>query len=268
MTLDPEKVADLVRACARNVVMPAFRNLETIEIGLKGPNDYVTAADVAAEAFLTPELQALLPGSVVVGEETAGDEAAWRRTLETAEAVWLIDPIDGTANFAAGIPLFGIMVALVEHGQTTHAWIHDPNTGEMGMAQAGAGAWVGGHRSRVSAAPAATAMRGSLNTRFAPEEEAALLFRASRRLPPTLDVCAAVQAYLYVATGRTDYVLFHKLFPWDHAAGVLLHAEAGGHARHRDGTPYAPHGPARGNSMLLTPDAASWRDLYAVLYET
>ncbi len=267
MTLDPDKVADLVRACARDIVMPAFRNLETIEINLKGPNDYVTAADIAAEKYLTPELLGLLPGSVVVGEETADDEASWRETLRSAPAVWLIDPIDGTANFAAGIPLFGIMVALVEHGRTTHAWIHDPNTGEMGLAQAGAGAWVGGRRSVVSTPPAATAMRGSLNTRFVPEEEAALLFRAARRLPPTLDV-PAVQAYLYVATGRTDYVMFHKLYPWDHAAGILLHAEAGGHARHRDATPYTPYGPSRGNSLILAPDAASWRELCDRLYET
>ncbi len=192
MTVDPANVAAFIKACAAEIVIPAFRNLESIEIGLKGPNDVVTEADIAAEAFLTPKLLDLLPGSVVVGEETAGEETAWRETLRGAPAVWLIDPIDGTSNFAAGIPLFGIMVALVEHGQTTHAWIYDPNTDEMATAQRGAGAWLGETRLTVATATEVGTMRGCMNTQFAAEEEAAQLFRAARHMQPTLELrCGA-----------------------------------------------------------------------------
>jgi fructose-1,6-bisphosphatase/inositol monophosphatase family enzyme len=267
MTVDTAKVAAHIKDCAEEIVLPAFRNLDTLEIGLKGPNDFVTAADVASEAFLTPKLLSLLPGSVVVGEETAGDEAIWRESLRSAPAAWLIDPIDGTANFAAGIPLFGIMVALVEHGETTHAWIYDPNTGEMAIAQRGAGAWLGETRLSVADRGDVSSMQGSLNTRFAGDDEAALLFRASRTMAPTLEARSAAQSYLYLASGRSDFVLYHKLYPWDHAAGVLLHAEAGGCARHRDGVAYRPYGPTRGNTLVLAPNEDTWRVLTKRLYE-
>ena len=266
MTVDPIRVAAFIKACAEEVVLPAFRNLDTLEIGLKGPNDVVTEADVAAEALLTPKLLDLLPGSVVVGEETAGDEAAWRKTLGNAPAVWLIDPIDGTANFAAGIPLFGIMVALVEYGDTTHAWIYDPNTEEMATAQRGAGAWIDDKRLCVATTTAVPAMRGSMNTQFAGEEESAQLFRAARHMQPTLELHCAAQTYLLLATGRSDFVLYHKLYPWDHAAGVLLHTEAGGVVRHRDGQPYAPDGPIFGNTLVATPNEESWQALTTHLY--
>ncbi len=266
MTVDPANVAAFIKACAAEIVLPAFRNLESIEIGLKGPNDVVTEADIAAEAFLTPKLLDLLPGSVVVGEETAGEETAWRETLRGAPAVWLIDPIDGTSNFAAGIPLFGIMVALVEHGQTTHAWIYDPNTDEMATAQRGAGAWLGETRLTVATATEVGTMRGSMNTQFAAEEEAAQLFRAARHMQPTLELRCAAQTYLLLATARSDYVLYHKLYPWDHAAGVLLHGEAGGVVRHRDGQPYAPDGPIFGNTLVAAPSEEGWRALTGHLY--
>lgn len=266
MTVDTAKVAAYIKDCAEEIVLPAFRNLDTLEIGLKGPNDFVTAADIASEAFLTPKLLDLLPGSVVVGEETAKDENAWRETLRTAPAVWLIDPIDGTANFAAGIPLFGIMVALVEHGETTHAWIYDPNTDEMATAQRGAGARLGDTRLNVAEGGDVSSLQGSLNTRFAGDDEAALLFRASRTMAPTLEIRCAAQSYLYLATGRSDFVLYHKLYPWDHAAGVLLHAEAGGFARHRDGAAYLPAGATRGNTLILAPNEDTWLALTKRLF--
>lgn len=268
MTIDTSKVASFIRACADDIVLPAFRNLDAIEIGLKGPNDVVTETDIAAEAFLTPKLLDLLPGSVVVGEETAGAEAVWRETLGSAPAVWLIDPIDGTANFAAGIPLFGIMVALVEHGQTTHAWIYDPNTEEMATAHRGAGAWLGETRLGVAKTKDIAAMRGSMNTQFAAEEEAGQLFRAARQMQPTLELRCAAQTYLLLATARSDYVLYHKLYPWDHAAGVLVHTEAGGVVRHRDGQPYTPNGPIFGNTLIAAPNQTGWQALTDHLYKT
>lgn len=261
MTIDTTKVAATIEACAEEIVLPAFRNLGSIEIGLKGPNDYVTEADIAAEAFLGSKLAALLPGSVVVGEETATDEAAWRETLRSAEAAWLIDPIDGTANFAAGVPLFGIMVALVERGQTTHAWIYDPNTGEMGTAQRGAGATINGAPARASSQHDVTTMRGSLNLAFAEEHHAPTLFKALRNMPPVLETRCVVQTYLYLSSGRTDFALFHKMYPWDHAGGVLLHQEARGHTRHFDGSAYAPHRRPFGNPLLVAPNEIAWREL-------
>ena len=171
MTVDTGKVAAFIKACSEEIVLSAFHNLETLEIGLKSPNDFFTAADIASEAFLTPKVLDLLPCSVVVGEETAGDEAVWRETLRSVPATWLIDPIDGTANFAVGIPLFGIMVALVEHGETTQAWIYDPNTREMAIAQRGAGAWLGELRIGISDSVDTSTLQGSLSKCFAGDDK-------------------------------------------------------------------------------------------------
>jgi fructose-1,6-bisphosphatase/inositol monophosphatase family enzyme len=266
MTVDTAKVAGFIKACAEEIVLPAFRNLGKLEIGLKGPNDVVTEADIASEAFLTPKLLDLLPGSVVVGEETVGDEANWRETLRTAPAAWLIDPIDGTANFASGIPLYGIMVALVEHGETTHAWIYDPNTDEMATAQRGAGATLNGSPLKTSGSKSLDAMQGSLNTRFAEVHHAQAILAASRKLPPSIEFRCAVHTYIYLAGGRTEYAIFYKLFPWDHAAGVFLHREAGGFTRHIDGSEYVPGNRPFGNPLLLAPSEADWDELRALLF--
>ncbi len=261
-------VAAIIEACGRDVVLPAFRNLAGHDIGLKGPNDFVTSADIAAERYLSEDLAKLLSGAVIIGEETATDEPSWRQTLGSADHVWLIDPIDGTANFAAGIAIFGILVALVQKGVTTHAWVHDPVSGETAVAHRGAGAWIGGERLRVANAKPTAQMQGCLNLRFARDTERAGLVAAIPQIAPTLELRCAVQIYLNAAAGRSDFAVFHKMYPWDHAAGVLLHAEAGGYGRHLDDTGYRPDGPIWGNPILLAPGPEAWAALRALLFPT
>src|SRR6185437_792815 len=99
-------------------VMPRFEKLESGDISEKGPGDLVTVADIAAEHRLTPALRGLLPGSLVVGEEAVAADPAVLALLDGDDYVWVVDPIDGTANFAAGIPLFAVMVALIRRGET------------------------------------------------------------------------------------------------------------------------------------------------------
>ncbi|MEQ8248630.1 MAG: inositol monophosphatase [Alphaproteobacteria bacterium] len=260
------EVSSIVEACGREVVLPAFRNLADVDIGLKGPNDYVTDIDIASERYLTERLAKLLPGAAVVGEETATDEPAWRETLRSADQAWVIDPIDGTANFAAGISIFGILVALVQKGITTHAWVHDPISTETAVAERGAGAWIGTDRLHVAQNKPAAHMQGCLNLRFAAESDKAGLVAAIPQIAPTLELRCAVQIYLNAAAGRSDFAVFHKMYPWDHAAGVLLHAEAGGYSRHLDGTAYRPDGPAWGNPILLAPRPDAWAALHALLF--
>ncbi|HEX3499228.1 MAG TPA: inositol monophosphatase family protein, partial [Stellaceae bacterium] len=126
MLVDSEKVRRLIVEVAESEVMPRFEKLETGDISEKGPGDLVTVADVASERRLTPALRDLLPGSLVVGEEAAAADPAVLTLLGGDDPVWVVDPIDGTANFAAGIPIFAIMVALIRRGETLAAWIHDP----------------------------------------------------------------------------------------------------------------------------------------------
>src|SRR5258708_31980721 len=146
MPVDCEKVRRLIVEVADAEVMPRFEKLKTGDISEKSPGDFVTVADVASEQRLTPALRDLLPGSLVVGEEAVAADPAVLALLDGDAPVWVVDPIDGTANFAAGIPMFAIMVALIRRGETLAAWIHDPLKRATATALAGGGAGGEGKR--------------------------------------------------------------------------------------------------------------------------
>jgi fructose-1,6-bisphosphatase/inositol monophosphatase family enzyme len=112
-----DAVADLVREVSAEVIEPRFRLLTEGETRLKEPGEPVTVADEEAEALLTRRLGELLPGVPVVGEEACAADPALRAML-AGERAWLVDPLDGTANFIAGRPDWAVMVALVEYGET------------------------------------------------------------------------------------------------------------------------------------------------------
>lgn len=140
---DLAEVLQLVRAVARTEIMPRFRHLGAADISTKsGPMDLVTVADEAAEARLSIGLLRLFPGCAVVGEEAATRDPALLDQVGAAERCFVLDPIDGTSNYAAGLPLFGVMVAVVEHGQTVAAVIHDPVGDDSALALLGQGAWM------------------------------------------------------------------------------------------------------------------------------
>src|SRR5215831_11049818 len=142
---DPARVTALIEETAALEILPRFQKLAAGEIREKSPGDYVTVADEAAEAHLSPRLTALLPGSLVLGEEAAA-----------------VDPIDGTGNFAAGRPGFAVMVALIRSDAVVAGWIHDPIGGRTAVAAAGEGAWIGECRLKVASPPrAAREMMGS-----------------------------------------------------------------------------------------------------------
>ncbi|SMH59357.1 inositol monophosphatase family protein [Azospirillum agricola] len=266
---DIDRVSDLIRSVAKAEILPWFRNLAADGIRQKtGPMDLVTLADEAAERALTPALADLLPGSRVIGEEAASENPRVLDRLQGDDPVWIIDPVDGTLNFAEGRPLFAVIVALAQKGETIAGWIHDPIDGRMAMAVKGEGAWLDGRRARVADAVPLPDMVGALSTRFCGEAMAAQLEERSAGLGERVCLSSAAQEYLRLLEGRAHYSLYHRLMPWDHAAGVLLHAEAGGHAAlvggAADGVPYRPT--ALNGSLLLAPDAESWRALHGRLF--
>ncbi len=257
---DVDQVSALIRAVAKTEILPWFRNLDASAIREKtGPLDLVTLADEAAERALTPALADLLPGSRVVGEEAASEDERVFDHLDGDAPVWIIDPVDGTMNFAQGRPLFAVIVALVHRGETVAGWIHDPMDGRMATAVKGQGAWLDGRRARVADSVPLSAMVGALSTRFCGEAMAAQLEERASGLGERANLSSAAQEYLRLLEGRAHYALYHRLMPWDHAAGVLMHAEAGGHAALSDGSPYRPT--LRSGSLLAAPDAESWRAL-------
>ncbi|MEX0913632.1 MAG: inositol monophosphatase family protein, partial [Demequina sp.] len=128
--MDMTAVATAMRDVSDAEIRPRFRALADGDIHLKGPGDFVTEADLAAERELTTRLQAIRDIPVVGEEATAADPSLPDR-LADQPAAWVVDPVDGTANFVKGSPTYAVMVALVEHGESVAGWILHPETGDL-----------------------------------------------------------------------------------------------------------------------------------------
>lgn len=260
----PDQVAAIIRDAATAEIMPRFRNLRPQDIREKtSPTDLVTAADLAAEQILTERLTALLPGSTVVGEEAVAADPALLDRLEESAPVWVIDPVDGTSNFAEGLARFAVIVALVCNGRTVGGWIHDPCDGRMAWALDGKGAYMADRRLSVAKPVSPDQMTASLSTRFSAPGIRTALTRNACLLGKVSGLSSAGQEYLRLVEGRAHAALYHRLMPWDHAAGVLLHQEAGGYCARLDGSAYHPS--LRGGGLILTPDRHSWLELRSTL---
>ena len=249
MKVDVVKVAGLIRQAAEAEILPRFKKLTRDQIREKKPNQLVTDADVMAERLLTRLLTEVVPGAVV-GEEAVDGNPALLEALNHPGAVWVIDPVDGTGNFANNNPRFAVIVALVVDGVTVAGWIHDPIPNRTVIAEIGQGAWRDGTRLKVAAEVPLPQMTGSVKKRG---KVADCVLHVARR-------GSAAHDYLDLVTGRQHFAHFRRLMPWDHAAGVLIHTEAGGHAAMLGGEAYTPVLHADGQ-LLLTPGSESWRQL-------
>jgi fructose-1,6-bisphosphatase/inositol monophosphatase family enzyme len=242
--VDMDAVRMLIEDAARLTIMPRFRQLSTSEVDQKaGPHDVVTIADKESEAYLEPRLRALLPGSTVVGEEAVSGDEGIMEALRRPGSAWLIDPVDGTANFAVGNALFAVMVALVHDGDAIASWIHDPVRGVTAMAKKGEGAWMhesdGSRRKLVTPKPPSLAhISGAPNIRYGDREFAARIAHRIDKTAGVLILRCAGQEYLAMAEGHIHYAVYNRAMPWDHAAGCLLIEEAGGVAKRLDGSRY------------------------------
>ena len=260
----------LLRDAARTEIMPRFRNLAAGDVRAKtGPLDLVTEADEAAERAITAGLQRRFPGCVVVGEEATSADPALLRALEGAALAFVVDPVDGTANFASGLPLFGCMAAAIVHGEIVGAAILDPVGGDTAFALRGEGAWMqtaGGARQDLRvAAPAPTAeMTGCVGWRYLPPDLRAVVCGNLPRLAASWDFRCAAHQYRLMAAGHCHYMLFNRMMPWDHAPGWLLHQEAGGFSARFDGVPYRPTSTEGG--LICAPDEASYHALRDLLF--
>jgi fructose-1,6-bisphosphatase/inositol monophosphatase family enzyme len=253
--VDPLRVTEIIRETAQEVILPRFRHLAAGDIREKGPGDLVTIADTEAEQILTRRLTELLPGSCVVGEEAAAADASVLDRLAGSAPVWIIDPVDGTSNFAHGRKHFAVIVALVVEGRTVQGWIHDPLNDSTAIAAIGEGVWIGERRLTVPADAPVHSLIGTVGGR-----KVEALTKAVGKL---IRHGSAAHDYLALIDGRLHFAYFRRLRPWDHAAGVLMHGEAGGYSAMMDGTPYRPF--YTESSILLTPGRQTWCDLAGLL---
>lgn len=264
---DAAQVGALLREAAALHILPRFRKLAAGDVRQKMPGDVVTQADIEAQAFLIRAFQDLMPGAFILGEEDAGTPDQWRKRLADEDASWLIDPVDGTHMFARGIPLFGVMVSFQRKGETVQAWILDPVADELVTAERGAGTWEDGRRLLIAPAPAdLKSVAGTLNLSLAPRDYAIFLAGRVQQLGPIVELRCAAHNYKLLAEGRHDFTLTHRLYPWDHAPGQLIHREAGGHARRLDGSSaWKPVDDPWAGPVLTAPDPDTWERLRAVL---
>ena len=233
--LDGEML-DLLRFAAERSILPRFRNLAPGDVEDKATDDPVTIADREVEEFLTEALTRLAPGVPVVGEETAHADASVLDHL--SGACWIIDPIDGTANFARGEGHFGTMVALADGGSAIAGWIYDPQRGRMCRARRGEGAFV--DEVRITAKPSGeTPPRLAAMTRFMEKERRATFEREiAPHYAPVDAPGAAAEQYPLTAFGGHDLAIYQRTLAWDHAAGSLFLNEAGGACLRPDGSAY------------------------------
>jgi fructose-1,6-bisphosphatase/inositol monophosphatase family enzyme len=248
-------VDGLMRKIGRDVLMPRFQNLDAAEIEEKAPDDYVTVVDKESEARLIEGLSAILPGSHVVGEEGVAAEAALvDRAIEGR--AWIVDPLDGTGNYAAGHTPFAIMVALAEDGVVQAGWILDPVTRRMCHASLGGGAYI--DNQRIEARPTGAAHPiGALATRYLPADvRSDIMARAEGHIEiADIPHCAGEQ-YPRLVLGTNDLALFWRAMPWDHAPGALFLEEAGGRIARIDGKPYRLG--EDGTGLLAAASPALW----------
>lgn len=257
-------VDGLMRKIGRDVVMRRFGTLAADQIEIKdGPDDLVTIADREAEARLIEGLTRIVPGSHVVGEEgVAADPALIGRIGHGV--CWVVDPIDGTHNFANGRHPFAIMVALLHDGETEAGWILDPETRRMCHAARGGGAYVDNLRVTARGTGARLPI-AALGTRYLPGDvRADIVARADGRFT-TADIpnCAGEQ-YPRLFLGQNDIALFWRAKPWDHLPGALILGEAGGRIAHPDGLPYRADGDKTG--LLAAASPALWDEAARVLF--
>lgn len=202
----------------------------------------------------------------MVGEEATAEEESLTRLIRTAEAVWLVDPLDGTSNFIAGSTDHSVMVALVEEGCTVASWMWHPATGVMAYARRGGGAWLNDEQA-VARAPVQDVafLRGVLKKRFLPD-------RVRQRVDGDRGVLAAASEgrncagldYPDLVRGAVDFLLYWRTLPWDHAPGVLFAQEGGLHAARPDGSDYHPGEDASG---LLISHRQIWDNVRDALFE-
>ena len=257
-------LAQAMRDSARRAILPRFKQGEAIAAEWKTAGEAVTIADRESEAILADRLALLLPGVNIVGEEASHDNPQILAHLSQGDC-WVIDPLDGTANFAAGVAPFGILVALVQDGLPIGGWILDPLTDRFCAAQLHCGATVNGERFHVR--PSERSRPQVAVTRlFADLERRSALFAALESRFDMLDSprCAADQ-YPRIALGENDVTLFTRTIAWDHAAGVLFLNEAGGRVAQPDGSCYRCDDAQAGLIAATCP--MQWHDVAASLVE-
>ena len=248
-----------MREIAQDALLPRFKTLATHDVWEKERGGTVTIADLDSERRLNQALSELVPGSLVLAEEDSEENPQSHLYLNEEGPVWIVDPLDGTKNFAAGRDQYAMIVAFYDKGAVRAGWILSPSTGHMAMAEEGSGARGNGEPLKTAAADPVAAQTGFLGNRIRKDENVTAQFGAlvNHR-------CRGFE-YVALASGDLHFAHYRSLKPWDHAAGDLIVREAGGHVAGFDSAAlYEPAKPDY-NGLLVASDKASWHEIAEIL---
>lgn len=265
VNVDIAALANLLQEAAVQEILPRFRNLQEGDVRMKTEAiDLVTEADEAAERLIRARVEEIMPDALFIGEEAVASDPALLGKLADADLAVVVDPIDGTFNFAVGLPLFGVMLSVVHKGETIAGLIYDPMGNDWAITEKGSGSWLckpDGNQEKMEmvSAPTLSQMVGIANTGFFDlETRRKILVNLAEVRIFTSYRCAAHE-YRILAQGHMHFAMYNKLMPWDHLAGTLLVQEAGGYAARFDGSPYLPSHTSGG--LLIAPDEETWLEL-------
>ena len=231
MRLASANINVIVKACrkAAKTLIRDFGEIEKLQVSVKGPGDFVTASDKKVEKILINELQNARPNYSILSEEAG-------LIKNEEEFKWIIDPIDGTANFLHGIPQFAISIGLEKNNEIICGIIFDPIKNELFMAEKGSGAFLNNQRMRVSSR---SRLKDCIIFTGGPsfrtnEKDKKLSFEEYNKFSTTVTtpirkMGSASLDMAYVAAGRCDGFWQRNLEYWDIAAGIILVKEAGGY---------------------------------------
>ncbi len=265
MIVDPDKVAVVIAEIAEEEIASRYGKLAKSDIETKsGPNDFVTAADQAAEARLESALGDLYPAAGFIGEEAAAREPAIVEQLKGDGAFWIVDPLDGTRNFVQGRAEFGTIVALVENGEIRQGWIYAIPDKAFAIGSKGDGAtWRGEALAPVAPSPGPLKGYRAIGNLVEPWK--------SRFIPKlkekfeTEPVHCSAYGYINLIRGLHDFALYARVHPWDHVAGVLMLCEIGGRVEYLDnGAPYTPQA-TQGRPLLVAGSGEHWQRVHQAI---
>lgn len=260
-----DALIDAARRTARTEILPYFRALDDSEVEIKThAQDLVTKADRASERALTAAAREIFPDALVLGEEAVSEGVINVDALRDAPLSVIIDPIDGTWNYANGLGMFGVILAVVANGETVFGLLYDPLGDDWVAAEAGSGAWFrkadGAARSlSVGTAAPVEEMTGYWPPTLFDRTQKDALLDFSKTIYRHSSLRCACHEYRLFAQGGADFMVTGNLNPWDHAAGALIAREAGGYLKMLDGTPYRPT--MTTGSLLVAKDRDSWNAL-------
>ncbi len=263
---DTAQFLSILRTAAQDEILPRFRSLAAGDIAVKtAHDDLVTQADTRAERAITTALRSAYPSALVMGEEAISDDPALRDALPDAAQAFVIDPVDGTWNFASGMAIYGVILAAMSHAKPTFGALYDPSFDDAITATADGPALyhaADGSERVLTMDPAPTpGLTGFLPLALLPEEKRAPMAATFPGFNRVLNLRCSCHEFRLMAQGHVDFMLSYRLTPWDHAAGALIVAQAGGVARMLDGGAYRAD--LRDGALLCARSEDVWQDVAA-----